>query len=114
MLSACGEPPDSGEKASPKAVVASASGTSSATARHSVSMRRRGITWRGAPKTRGIVFTARRTTGRHGWSSAPVEHRDPALEERRDALGEVGRARHLLLDRGLQRELLGHRPEHPG
>src|SRR4051794_28583442 len=114
ILSACGEPPDSGEKASPNAVAARASGASSATARQSARTRRRRITWGGAPKTRGILFTARRITIRRGWSLTASEHGGPALEERRDALGEVAGARHLLLHRGLQGQLLLHAAEDPG
>ena len=41
-----------------------------------------------------------------GRCSTPAEHGRPPLDERRDALGEVRRARHLLLDGGLELELL--------
>src|SRR5688572_20075501 len=108
MSSACGEPPDSGENASPNAVPASASSSSSASGSADTRTRRRGVVRRGAAKGSGILFTARRTTA---FAPAPLttsEHGAPALRECGDALREVAGGGHLLLDGRLEGQLLGH------
>src|SRR4051812_29137599 len=108
MSSACGEPPDSGENASPKALPVHTRSSISAAGSASAARRRRGRVRRGAAKGSGIVFTARRATSLAPSASTTGEHGLPALEEGRDALGEVAGGGHLLLDGGLELELLAH------
>src|SRR5919109_144515 len=95
--SACGDPPDSGENASPNAVPAKASRTRSATAVQNASARRRRVRG-GSAKGCGILVTAPRTATRHRRASTALEHGLAALAERRDALREVAGRGHLLLD----------------
>src|SRR5262245_18209390 len=105
MWSAFGEPPLSGTIAPAKADPAKASSAAKATRTASANRRARLVAWVRA-KARPILFTARRTTGRR--RSPACERRRPLLDERGDAFVEVGRAGHLLLDVGLEVELLLH------
>src|SRR5215211_2475674 len=108
MSSACGEPPDSGENASPKAVPASPRRSSNAIGSAGARTRRKQERVRGAAKGSGIVFTARRTRTLAPGRLTTAEHRLAALDEGGDALGEVAGGGQLLLHGGLERELLGH------
>src|ERR1700712_1026134 len=105
MLSAFGEPPDSGEKKSADAPEANASRVSAASAR--VTNRRERREWRERrPKTRRILFTARRIATQSGARLLPPEGGLALLEERADALREVVGLGHLLLDRRLEGQLV--------
>src|SRR3954466_7458464 len=100
MRSALGEPPCSGVGRFSPAAGAS---TSSATAASAAAMDRTGVR-RAARKARGILLEAdwaRRPLG-------PLEPRGAFLRERHHALGEVAGGGHLLLDVGLELELLVH------
>src|SRR3954451_5995307 len=109
--SACGDPPDSGENASPNAVAANARSNTTAAGRLSASARRR--VWRRRAKGSGIVCTARRT-GRPPAVFLPTfEHGAAARQKRRHALREVGGGGHLALDLRLELELLAHAPVDP-
>src|SRR5262245_40951547 len=99
MWSAFGEPPLSGTIAPAKADPANASSAASATTTASANRRARLLAGVRA-KARPILFTARRTTGRR--RSPACERCGPLLHERGDALIEVGRSGHLLLDVGLE------------
>src|SRR6476469_9914865 len=105
MLSAFGEPPDSGEKKSADAPEANASRVSAASAR--LASRRERREWRERrPKTRRILFTARRIATQGGAGSSATEGSLALLEERADALHKVVGLGHLLLDAGLEGELV--------
>src|SRR4051812_45723518 len=108
MLSACGEPPDSGENASPNAVPVSARSARSAAGSSRATARRRRMRRGGAAKGSGIVVTGRTTTSRAQGRLPTTEPGRAALGECGAPLGEVARRGELLLDRGLDRELLGH------
>src|SRR4051795_13158989 len=114
MLSAFGEPPDSGNS-SPARACGAASRTPAAAA-GSASSRRRRIR---APGTGPAVYgrgRRRRAADRRG-----VRERSPTAEAHRallheglDTLGEVAGGRELVLDRRLELQLLLHAGELPG
>src|SRR4051794_6432925 len=108
MSSAFGEPPLSGTMALANAVPESTNSRASASA--TASARRRGRRLAGVrAKARRILFRDPRETGRR-WRVGlrASESRLALLDERGHALGEVARGDHLLLDVGLERELLVH------
>src|SRR3954453_19236763 len=102
MLSAFGEPPDSGN--SSPAWACGAANRPPAAAAGTASSRRRRIR---APGTGPAVYgrdRRRRAASRRGVRerSSPAEARRALLDEGLDALGEVAGGRELLLDRRLQ------------
>src|ERR671937_1895875 len=108
MSSAFGEPPLSGVIASANAVPVSTNETPSAS--RTADARRRNRRLAGVrAKARRILFTASGETARR-WRDRlyPAEGRLALLDEGRHALGEVARSGHLLLDVGLERELVLH------
>src|SRR3954467_4142178 len=114
MLSAFGEPPDSGNS-SPAWARGAASRSPAAAAGNASSRRRR----MRAPGTGPAVYgrdRRRRAANRRGVSerSPTAEARRALLHEGLDALEEVAGGRELLLDRRLELQLLLHAGELPG
>src|SRR5215218_1994326 len=108
MSSAFDEPPLSGVMASANAVPVRTN--SRASASRTASARRRGRRLAGVrAKARRILFTASGEAARRwrvGLSAA--EGRLALLDKGRDALGEIARGGHLLLDVRLEAKLLLH------
>src|SRR4051812_23399676 len=102
MLSAFGEPPDSGNRRPAWAAGAATRGTASAAGSASRPRRRR------PSGTRAGSIRSETTRSRRGVSSGPSEPRGPLLGERGHALDEVGGAGGLRLDCRLELELLLH------
>src|SRR5919106_6136459 len=106
MSSALGEPPDSGISRSADATGAA---TRLSAAASSAGKSARVFHSDGT----GAAVYGRAPAEASSRSGSPEAGR-PLLQERLDALREVPRSRHLLLDPGLQRELLVHAGERPG
>src|SRR5919197_1426983 len=110
MSSAFGEPPDSGKKRPAEATGAlSSEPATPATAAQATARRTRRLSLR--RPTGAAVY---RWAGRERAVAGPLpesvsgEARGPAIQERLHALGEVPGGRGLLLDRGLELQLLLH------
>src|SRR4051794_1290720 len=108
MLSALGEPPDSGNRSPAWAAGAATRGVASAAGSANLRPRRRRRSGTRAGSIRSPTARSRR-----GCQSRPREARRALLHERRHALDEVGRASEFGLDARLQLELFMHARELP-
>src|SRR5512132_3716414 len=113
MSSAFGEPPDSGVMKSAEAVAVQVRSSATAASAASASSRERPGRDDGGLKAAGILCTWPADGAHPGARSASAERRCALLHEGGHALDEVVGSRHLLLDRGLERELVLHPAEEP-